>query len=204
MSHPLPVLALDVDGVLLDYIGGFLPWCESRGVRIATREVRDWNMTDVMPDIDDDARWELVKGFSVSPELGDLQPYPGAVEAVAALRRDLPGLRVVSITSAGDTEFTARMRRKSLEVFGLDEITVLPLGASKRDHLVKLPTPSVFVDDLHKHVGVAEDCGHSGILFRRSYNVDDAHPRVISDWEEGVAMMRELLVPHHRSALAVA
>lgn len=189
-----PVIALDVDGVLLDYLGGFLPWLKDLGylVECSPEEVPAPDLSDVIGTTNDEII-KLITNFSTTESFSNLRPYPGAIETLSALKRDYSGIRIVAITSAGSSEQTARLRRKNLASFPLDDVTVLPLRSSKASHLSALPSPTLYIDDLPKHVMEANDCGHYGVLFRRSYNLDCDYHSAVSDWNEANALIRNFI-----------
>lgn len=197
----LPVLALDVDGVLLDYLGGFVPWLKEQGHHVTkeAHEVDDWDLSNILPHCDVKQTVELIGQFSMSEQFGRLTPLPGAQSAVAQLRKEFPDLSIVAITSAGTSQETERLRRANLALhsFELDEVTVLPLGGDKRTNLAALPKHSVFVDDLMKNIHVAESVGMPSILYRQPYNAQDDHHLTAFDWSEAIHLVRGLLhVPH--------
>lgn len=187
MTHAeAPVLALDVDGVILDYLAGLAGHVRDSGLEIACEghEMADWMMSDMLPHSTPEERYAFVVSFAVSKRFGELGPVVGAHEGIEELRRRRPDLRIVAITSAGSEAVTDTMRRASLAAFGIDEVTVLPLGASKLEHLKALPQGSVLVDDLIKNVRVAEQAGQRGILFRAPYNEADAAETAVRGWGE--------------------
>jgi len=196
-SHDYPVLALDVDMVLLDYLKGFVAWLRSNGYHVTceAHEIRDWDFNGVLPGVPRDEFLGLINEFAVSPEFGLLETVQGAREAIGTLRDEFPDLEIVAITSAGTEAVTERMRRANLEMhdFGISSVTVLPLGASKRDNLLALPPGSIFVDDLIKNVRVAEECGMTAILFRQPYNLRETCHLSAEDWTEALSLIREAL-----------
>lgn len=189
------VLGLDADGVILDYLHGFMAYLRSIGVEPACGpdEVADWEMTGALPGWSHDQVMAAVADFSVHPDFGRIPAVPGAVDAVASIREEFGDVELVAITSAGTSPDTARLRLQNLEPFGFDDVHVLPLGASKKDHLSLLPRGSVFVDDLHRHVVAAEEAGVQGVLFRRPYNAAHSHANVISCWPQGRLVVSRLL-----------
>lgn len=191
------VLGLDADGVLLNYLSGFFGYVRSRGFHVACEpeEVTDWSCSNAFPGWSSEEIYRQIEDFSVQPEFARIPAIDGAVEAIRSIKADLGNVDVVAITSAGKSDETIRLRRKNLEMFPFDDIHVLPLGASKQEHLALLPAGSVFVDDLYKHVQSAENVGVTGVLFRQSYNVADSHPHVIADWRSGGDVVRALLSP---------
>jgi FMN phosphatase YigB (HAD superfamily) len=195
--HTKPVIGLDVDGVIFDYVAGLMEYANSRGIRVgcASDKVDTWSMSAAFPDLDDDAIWNLIETFSESEGFGRLQPFPGALEAIAQLVAEYPDYPLVAITSAGKSEVTKNLRVQNLQGIPFSEIHVLPLGESKEDYLAKFPANSLYVDDLKKNVNVAEKVGVAGVFVRRSYNTADTHTRIAHDWDEIVAHVRDILPP---------
>jgi FMN phosphatase YigB (HAD superfamily) len=195
MQQECRKIALDVDGVILKYNQGLVDFAVSRGVRIgcAAHESRTWTMEDVFPDLDPARIIELIETFSRHEDFGRLKPFDGAFETIAALKEEFPAVGFVAITSAGRFEATRALRVANLAGLPFEEIHVLPLGASKRPHLERLPAGSVYVDDLKKHVEVAKSLGLQSILYRQSYNVEDDHDAVVADWAELGALIRTKL-----------
>jgi uncharacterized HAD superfamily protein len=83
-SLPKPLIALDIDGVLADFVGGFLPHVGT----VLGRELR----------VEDITEYYIEHEFSLSPEVwnplweahehrlyAEALPYPGVLEGLAAL-----------------------------------------------------------------------------------------------------------------------
>ena len=192
-----PVIGLDVDGVILDYVAGFMAYAASKGVRLGCEpnEVDSWTMSAAFPDLDEDGIWAMIEEFSEHEGFGSLAPYEGALETIAQLIEEFPDHPLVAITSAGKSDVTKALRAASLQGIPFSAIHVLPLGESKELHLAKLPAGSLYVDDLMKNIVVAEKVGLAGILVRRSYNTADDHSRVANDWDDIARHVREIMAP---------
>ncbi|MDW9481867.1 hypothetical protein GOB57_24775 [Sinorhizobium meliloti] len=205
-AYMRPIIGFDVDGVIFDYVAGFMAFAASRGVRLgcASDQVDSWTMSAAFPDLNDDQIWNMIEEFSVDERFGRLEPFPGAMETISQLISEYPEYPLVAITSAGKSELTKRLRTQNLASIPFSEIHVLPLGESKEQHLAKFPPNSLYVDDLKKNVEVAEKVGVAGVLVRRSYNTADTHTRVAHDWNEIADHIRDILPPVNASALAVA
>lgn len=199
------VLGLDADGVLLNYLAGLFGYARSTGHYVACEphEVTDWSCRNAFPDLDDAGIHALIEEFSVTEGFASIPPIEGAVEAIHSIKKHLPEVSIVAITSAGSSQATIDMRRRNLEIFPFDDVHVLPLGASKEEHLSRLPKGSVFVDDLHKHVLTAESVGLQGVLFRQSYNAMYDHRHVIDGWSEGRDLVVGLLSSVNPKAAAL-
>ena len=196
-EYTQPVIGLDVDGVILDYVAGFMEFAASKGVRLGCKpeEVDTWTMVRAFPDLDGDAIWAMIEEFSEHEGFGRLVPYEGALETIAQLIKEFPDHPLVAITSAGHSELTKTLRAASLKDIPFSAIHVLPLGESKEIHLAKLPAGSLYVDDLMKNVIVAEKVGLTGVLVRRAYNATDTHVRVANDWVDIAEHIRQILAP---------
>lgn len=201
-----PVIGLDVDGVILDYVSGFMAYAASKGVRLGceAHEVDSWTMTAAFPDLDGDAIWAMIEEFSEHDGFGSLKPYEGALETISQLIEEFPDNPLVAITSAGKSDVTKRLRAESLASIPFSAIHVLPLGESKEPHLAKLPPGSLYVDDLKKNIVAAENVGLTGVFVRRSYNTQDTHTRLAHDWSDIARHVREIIapVPLRRPAIA--
>jgi FMN phosphatase YigB (HAD superfamily) len=198
------VLGLDCDGVVLNYGPALLEFGRRKGLRIGCEwhEVDMYHMSMAFPDLTKDDIMALIEEFALDDAFGEISLMPGFLEALEALRDEFPGLKVVAVTSAGEEERTIKLRKRNLAPLGFDEVHVLPLSASKKDHLSQLPPGSVFVDDLKKHVDAAEEVGLQGVLVRQPYNSEDRHAHVMHDWMEGCRIISTLL--HQGEARAKA
>ena len=205
-ANTKPIIGFDVDGVIFDYVAGFMAYAASRGVRLGCEsdEVDSWTMTAAFPDLDGDQIWDMIEAFSEDEGFGRLTPFPGALEAISQLREEYPDYPLGAITSAGKSELTKRLRTENLASIPFSEIHVLPLGESKEQYLAKFPPNSLYVDDLKKNVDAAESVGVTGVFVRRSYNTADTHTRVAHDWNEIADHVRDILPPVAKPAFSGA
>lgn len=189
------VLGLDCDGVVLNYGPALLEFGRRKGLRIGCEwhEVDMYHMQMAFPDLSKDDIMALIEEFALDDAFGEISLMAGFREALDALREEFPGLKIVAVTSAGRDERTIELRRSNLAPLGFNEVHVLPLSASKKEHLARLPAGSVFVDDLKKHVDAAEEVGLQGVLVRQPYNSEDTHVHVMHDWMEGCRIIAGLL-----------
>jgi 5'(3')-deoxyribonucleotidase len=191
----MTVIGLDVDGVILDYISGFMDYAKSLGVRIGcgADEVSSYSMSNAFPDLAETKIYDMLLDFSVTEGFGRLNFYDGVGHSITNLLNRFDDLEFVAITNAGTSEITQELRKLNLKSLPLKEITVLPLRVSKAEVLKQLPAQSIYVDDLMSHITTAEDLGHTGILFRQSYNIVDDHCRVVHNWQEIEASIVNIL-----------
>ena len=188
-------LGLDVDGVVLNYLPALMEFARRTGHVVAceAHEVDTYDMSRAFPELDEPGLFRLIGEFSIHESFQEIAEFSGFSTALERIRSEFPEIRLVAITSAGTDPRTADLRRANLERYGFEEVHVLPLGASKKEHLRALPPGSIFVDDLKKHVTAAEEVGLTGVLVRQPYNTDDNHHHVFSDWEEGYEIVGELI-----------
>ena len=190
------VVGLDVDGVILDYVSAIMNFAKKNEVRIGCTvpEMNSWSMQCAFPDLNSDEIWGLIEDFNSSPDFGCIEPIEGAIKTIDAIHKEFPGVSLVAVTSAGESDVTRQLRIQNLKDIPFDEINVIPLGVSKYDHLIKLPRGSAFVDDLMKNIRTSEDAQLTGVLFRQPYNVEDDHDRVAHKWEDVHNHLREIIL----------
>lgn len=189
------VVGLDVDGVILDYVSAIMKFAAKNDVRIGCTvpEMNSWSMQCAFPDLTSDEIWGIIEEFNSSPDFGCIEPIEGAIETIDAIHKEFPGVSLVAVTSAGESDVTRQLRIQNLKDIPFDEINVIPLGVSKYDHLIKLPRGSAFVDDLMKNIRTSEDAQLTGVLFRQPYNEEDDHDRVAHKWEDVHNHLREII-----------
>ncbi len=176
----------DADGVLLDWIQGFVAWMHDHDHVLPPDTVFHYNI----------AKWygitnELAKQYTIqfnaSNKIRNLYPYIDALEYVPRLYN--LAYRFVVISAIGTTQSCYDNRRFNLEhVFGpiFDDVLLVDNGASKKELLKKF-NPAIWVED-HPHN--AEDghaLGHKTFLIDHQHNenveVDHGIVRV-SKWQQ--------------------
>ncbi|UUV43245.1 phosphatase [Rhodobacter phage RcCWillis] len=160
-------IIFDCDDVLLDWQDGFRSWMlRNHGLVLDQSGPSSWNMDEwvgapALP---------FVKQFNSSIAFGDLSAYAGAKRAVSALYASGHNLHV--ITACSDDPATIRRRELNLDrIFGdvFTSIICVPLGASKADALVNLPT-GVWIEDNVDHALTGHKIGHKAFVLRRNHN----------------------------------
>lgn len=189
------VLAVDIDGVVLDHAAGFYSWAQSMGIATdcLPENCSCYAFRPMFPGLDDYEINELLVSFSLSEEFGSLPVMPYFEEALAALRKDLGEFKLIAITAPGTSGVTVESRKRNLQRFDFDEVHVLEMGASKRRHLERLPKNAVYLDDLIAHVQTASALGLRSALFRQPHNASDTHHTVIRDWKSERELISNLL-----------
>lgn len=176
MTHVI----LDCDDVLLDWLGGFRAWLRGRHESVPSEPPSTWSLADWLG-VSDSECLRLIAEFNDSWFFGRLDPVPGAVEAVTALRDS--GYTLTVLTSCSDDPVVARRRRENLEgVFGtsFDRVVCLGLGESKATWLSAL-RHGIWVEDNYKNALHGLSAGHRTYMVRRSHNRADeqqSHPEI--------------------------
>ena len=187
------LILLDCDDVLLDFLPGFLAHARTRGLDPDPAGPGQFNMAPWLGLSGEDTL-ALIREFNDGEGTGfdTLDPIPGAVAGVQALRAAGYRLRVVSSFS-GCAAAHARRAGNLERAFGADAFEGLdaaPIGSSKVEILAR-HEPSPFVDDLLRNAREAHEVGHSAILLRAHHNARDFLAssldfpiRRVTDWEE--------------------
>ncbi len=148
-------LAIDIEGVLLDWSVGFDAWLRDNRVfsSFPLVGVRHFNFCGFLGHLPHEDRLALIRRFNTDEAMGALLIIAGAEETVRRLRAH--GLRLVAITAPGDDPITIRIRRAQLERFALDDVEILGLNANKTAALL-CHNAHAFVDDNPKKIAEVE------------------------------------------------
>ena len=164
-----PLLALDGDGVLLDYLEGYAEaWREAFGARPAVRDPLGYGPLErwEVPRLDAEGRARFRQHFGTK-FWSSVPAIPGAVDACVRLHD--AGFELVCVTAL-DAEFEAS-RLKNLRALGypIERVYATPHDGGHRspkaDMLAEL-RPIAFVDDYLPYLrGVAPDV-HTALITR--------------------------------------
>ena len=180
---------LDCDDVLLNWLDGFRLYMSRELKReICERGPNSWFMHEWLG-IPEDEVVPHIAAFNESHHFAELEPVPGAVEAIMALRKTAE-LHV--LTSCSSDQATHDMRMLNLiKHFGpvFETLTCLDLGQSKHDHLAMHEGNVVWVEDNLKNAMLGVDLGHRTYMRRTSHNRPleaDSDKRItwFSHWDE--------------------
>ena len=191
-----PLLLLDVDGVLLDWLSGFEQYLlqqapelhrDFSGLHDAENLEQLLGMSTTQMD-----NW--IHKFHHDPEFEYLQPLPGAQ---AALRTLQPWVRMVCITASGRSPDSVRMRKANLlSVFGdvFDQVWCTNGSVEKPKYLHMYP-PGYWVEDTLNNAIMGVKAGHEAFLMDAIYNKhvhDDQVRRVTNMAEVGDIILSQL------------
>ena len=165
-SHLSNVVILDCDDVALDWCPGMARFA----IDVLVMDVdpsgpHDFNVRSWLGINDRDVMIGILLAFARSEFFACLDPIPGVVEAVVALRAS--GHEVHFVTSCSSEPLVIRNRERNLEsVFGgrnFESVTCVDLGQSKSE-ILKLHPPSIFIDDRPENILVGASHGHFGMV----------------------------------------
>lgn len=155
-----PVVVFDVDGVLLDYDGGF----ERHMINspVIDPKAEDYH---TRYDIPREEIVERIKQFNETrPEFMDLEPRGGVVNDVEKLIAE--GYDIYCVTACGESEWSRLARTQNLKnLFGSSfvEVVFCPLYGDKTEELQRifdLYGKGYYFDDSLTHVKAANNIGY--------------------------------------------
>ena len=187
------VLAVDIDGVVLNHAAAMHAWAISKGIKVgcAPEACDCYTMMPMFPSMPYDQIMQLMVEFSQDDTFASMPAMAGFETGLSDLRSLYPKMKLVAITAPGSSARTKSLRERNLARFHFDEIHILEMGASKHSQLGRLPNTTVFFDDLASHAITAEKLGLTSVLFRQPHNMRDDHTLVAQDWEMGFKIIRQ-------------
>lgn len=186
------ILAVDIDGVVLNHAAGIHAWAINKGIQVGCEpDACDcYTMSPMFPGRSYDEIMQLMVDFSQDDGFASMPIMSGFESALARLRDLHPEMKLIAITAPGNSERTKALRERNLRNLRFDEIHILDMHSSKRSHLNRLPKSAIFFDDLASHAITAEEVGLTSVLFRQPHNLRDDHTLVAQDWEVGFEIVR--------------
>jgi beta-phosphoglucomutase-like phosphatase (HAD superfamily) len=190
-----PALILDVDGVLIDWIGPFKRWMEhNKKLAPDWRARDDYSLTTIYPQISREEANACVEEFHRSYEYRRLTPLPWVEITLRHLREELPSLEIAVVSACGVEEKVVDSRRWQLR--GLPINTLIPVEphAHKGIAFSNYAPGSVVVEDHPGHLKAAAALDIRTIVFDQPWNrgVDYCDAR-ISEWKGASAVIKSLL-----------
>lgn len=175
-SSPRPLL-VDCDGVLLDWLSGFLRFAgDALGRSLDGAQPDMWNLGPFLG-VEDAQVHEMISAFNrgAGGFFGALDPLPSAQDALAAAAAQ--GREITVITSCLAEPAVIAQRRQNLErAFGaiFADIHCLNPWEDKTPLLERYMAthgPSTWVEDKPENALKGARAGHRTFLLRTSYNV---------------------------------
>lgn len=190
------IIAIDCDGVLLNWEQSFDDWMAFQGFPKHTSDHYDVSMNYHM----NKGQCEvLVKIFNESAWMKFLKPIEGAVENVKKLA-DL-GYKFHVITSQTLDKKANQLREENLkEVFGdvFEQIDCLDTGADKDEALSKIPEGTIWIEDKPANAELGSRMGLVALLLdlphNQVYNEDNSLVQRVKNWTEIYNVIKE---KHH-------
>lgn len=148
-------LIMDADGVLLEYDKAFITYLRKQGLNYGQEYWRHPGFFD------------YIERFSHTQDFGKMQAPFGAQRSIEMLARHFD---IHIVTAPGDKPNVVEARIHNLTslfpAIKTDQITCLPLLASKYDVLSNFDAGSIFVDDNLLHIRTGEDVGLQSLWFK--------------------------------------
>lgn len=165
-------VALDCDGVLLDWERGFAKWItETHRIPVNPDGPSSWDLTSWIG-CDMVSAITYVREFNRSEEFSLLEAMPGAVAAIQRLRAE--GWQCHVITACGEHPTIHEKRLSNLRNrFGADAWTTvqcIDLGKSKRPALYKVQAGSYWVEDSYGNAAEGLTMGLRSMMVRCAHN----------------------------------
>ena len=190
------IIAIDCDGVLLNWEQSFDDWMAFQGFPKQANDHYDVSMNYHM----NKGQCEvLVKILNESAWMKFLKPIEGAVENVKKLA-DL-GYKFHVITSQTLDKKANQLREENLkEVFGdvFEQIDCLDTGSDKDEALSKIPEGTIWIEDKPANAELGSRMGLVALLLdlphNQVYNEDNSLVQRVKNWTEIYNVIKE---KHH-------
>lgn len=165
------LILTDCDGVILDWLDGFMPWMSKRGYDpVIEGKVEEMYALDKKFGTPADEMHELVHEYNSSDAMRSLAPYKDAAEVLPQLSER--GFRFVAITSLG-RQSTVNRSKNLMDLFGnvFDEVICLPQRRCKRNVLKRWEnTGLLWIEDDPENAMDGQNLGLHGVIVDTAYN----------------------------------
>lgn len=188
-------LLLDCDGVLLDWVGGFMRYAKyAIGKDLDPKGPSDFNLCSWIECSEAELR-QMIAEFNggAGGFFGTLDPLPGAREALQAAHAQGRAMTIITACST-DPEIISERKKNLTDTFGdiFKEIHFVDFLGSKRDLLSQFENVS-WVEDKAENALLGAELGHKTYLIRSSHNLkyegQMAHP--LLTWVDGWSCIRQ-------------
>ena len=165
-----PILALDGDQILFDWVGGFIAYCLNNGFHLDINSKFDtYNMSPWFVNMSNDQFIDMIKLYN-SYEHPKLYPY---IMQSGILSRLADKYELCVVSSYSSDKDAVRKRMGILNSLNINNIFLLGIGESKYDTLMEIGNKSgenVFVDDRVEHMLEGKDAGWNVATISYPYN----------------------------------
>lgn len=190
-------LIFDVDGVMLDWHGGFRNWMGGQGFEDALPDETHYDLTKHFPKFNQEGIVEQINKFNRDEQYAHLPHVPGVTAGLHDLwHSHAAHLRFVVVSATGRHIKTIYHRTYSLMDFPpFDECYFLDVADKKGGTFALFDTGSIVFEDNVKHAEEAVRRGHHVVLVDRPYNSDleGEHIHRIFHWKEALPIVNQLL-----------
>jgi uncharacterized HAD superfamily protein len=158
---------MDVDGVCVDWIGGFGQFAESKGFKLRMPTPTTWEMNEWFG-ADDKTIRALITEFNGKETFANIPVFEDAKQYLPELCKYF---NLVAITCCSSDPLTVSRRKKNLEALGVEfkAVHCLNFNESKSD-LLKSYEPTFWVEDRVEGAETGHKAGHQTFLRNTTYN----------------------------------
>lgn len=182
------LILTDVDGVLLDWIGGFEKYMKSN-YALETIDPSSYDIDKRFGITTTDGGFSYIQDFNHSPLIGELEPQRDAQFFVRKMVQ--LGYQFIVITSLSKRDTSCNLRIENLNrVFGdgaFEDFVFLDIGEHKVDALARFEgTGLPWIEDLPKNALDGHSVGLDTYLVNQTYNTEFAHETIkrVDNWSQ--------------------
>jgi|TARA_B110000211_G_scaffold231151_1_gene292186 HAD superfamily hydrolase (TIGR01509 family) len=180
------VILTDCDGVLVDWVHGFVKWMKVKGYDPVVSDTYDM---EIMFDMTRAETKKLVISFNESAEMRYLSPLRDAIKYVRKLHEE-HGYVFRCITSMSLNKAAYRLRKQNLDqLFGptvFEELVCLDTGADKDEALEQYRGSDMYwVEDKPQNADLGVALGLDSLLISHTFNAAYAGRATrVQNWKE--------------------
>lgn len=181
-------VVFDVDGVILNYMLSFERFMIEKGIcpLVPFSEERKWELTTMFPNdvLGGKSIYEYILEMNnCSKYFGNLSYINGAIESIKSFHNK--GINIELLTSCGNSEAMKKLRMKNLKEIlpYISKITILPIGANKKEFLLKYDTGVLFFDDYDKNCQDGIDAGLDVYRFKQGV-ISSSIKKTVVNWND--------------------
>lgn len=187
----MKVIALDVDGVLLNFMPAFDQAASEflkRPINVQKNEYQmDYYHLGKRVQATDEEGAQILQHMIKTKMYENLQPLEGVKEALEAIKAE--GFKIIVVTALPEEAREMRLNNlKNILDLVPDEMYCVGMGMSKGDTLKKV-NPDIFIDDRIDYLASASFIYHTAWVDQREEQKDqhsmvDVHVHSLKEWTE--------------------